>query len=56
MFFLNICCGYFIKEISNGFQCLDTMIQTLGIFPYTILQFYVLLLYELDLIDSIGVL
>ena len=29
-FFLNNYCGYFIKEIPNGFPCLDTLIQTLG--------------------------
>ena len=30
-FFLNNYCGYFIKELPNGFPCLDTVIQTLGI-------------------------
>ena len=29
-FFKNNYCGYFIKEIPNGFLCLDTLIQTLG--------------------------
>ena len=29
-FFLNNYCGYFLKEIFNGFLCLDTLIQTLG--------------------------
>ena len=29
-FFLNNYCGYFIKEIPNGFLRLDTLIQTLG--------------------------
>ena len=27
---LNNYCGYFIKELPNGFLCLDTLIQTLG--------------------------
>ena len=30
IFFKNNYCGYFIKEIPNGFLCLDTLIQTLG--------------------------
>ena len=30
VFFLNSYCGYFIKEIPNGFLCLGNMIQTLG--------------------------
>ena len=29
-FFLNNYCGYFIKELPNGFPCLNTLIQTLG--------------------------
>ena len=29
-FFLNNYCGYFIKELPNGFPCLDNVIQTLG--------------------------
>ena len=29
-FFLNNYCGYFIKELPNGFLCLDSVIQTLG--------------------------
>ena len=28
-FFLNNYCGYFIKELPNGFPCLDNVIQTL---------------------------
>ena len=28
-FFLNNYCGYFIKELPNGFLCLDNVIQTL---------------------------
>ena len=27
---MNNYCGYFIKELPNGFLCLDNMIQTLG--------------------------
>ena len=29
-FFLNNYCGYFIKELPNGFPCLDNVIQTFG--------------------------
>ena len=29
-FFLNNYCGYFIKELPNGFSCLDNVTQTLG--------------------------
>ena len=29
VFLLNNYCGYFIKELPNGFLCLDNMIQTL---------------------------
>ena len=28
--FLNNYCGYFVKELPNGFPCLDDVIQTLG--------------------------
>ena len=30
VFFLNNYCGYFIKELLNGFLCWDNVIQTLG--------------------------
>ena len=30
VFFFNNYCGYFIKEIPDGFPCLDNVIQTLG--------------------------